>query len=356
MCALSIQTTINRNDRVKKQKAGILWLGVNGGADHSTPTCTFTGGPVTQSLACNTGHPTSPALHCALANTEPAAVLKDHYECFSVEIDNKVAHIQLSRPDAMNAMNRAFWNELPEIVRTIDAEALARVIVISSQGKHFSAGMDISVFSEQGAISNAGADRYVAAEAFRSNIQKIQSSFNALEDARVPVLVACQGGVIGGAIDMVTAADIRWCTREAFFCIAETNIAMTADVGTFPRLQRYIPEGWVKQMAYTGMRLDAAKAKEIGLVNDVFDTHEEMLKVVMDIAHEIARKSPLAVTGCKVMINYGRDHSTRDTLDYIGVWNAGMIPPSHMQEAFTAQAEKREPEYPDLLKLRDTPM
>lgn len=283
-------------------------------------------------------------------------MLKDTYECFSVEIDNKVAHIKLARPDAMNAMNRSFWNELPEIVRTIDAEALARVIVISSQGKHFSAGMDISVFAEEGAISNAKADRYIAAEAFRSNIRNIQSSFNALEDARIPVLIACQGGVIGGAIDMVTAADIRWCTKDAFFCIAETNIAMTADVGTFPRLQRYIPEGWVKQMAYTGMRLGADKAKEIGLVNDVFDTQDAMIEAVLAIAHEIASKSPLAVTGCKVMINYGRDHSTRDTLDYIGVWNAGMIPPPHMQEAFTAQAEKREAEFPDLLKLRDTPM
>ena len=155
---------------------------------------------------------------------------------------------------------------------------------------------------------------------------------------------------------MISAGDIRWCTKDAFFCIQETNIAMTADVGTFPRLQRYIPEGWVKQMAYTGERLGAAKAKEIGLVNEVFETHEDMMEHVLGIAKEIASKNPLAVTGCKVLINYGRDHSTADTLDYIGVWNSGMIPPSHMQEAFKAQSEKREAEYPDLLPLRTTPM
>ena len=172
----------------------------------------------------------------------------------------------------------------------------------------------------------------------------------------MPVLFAIQGGVIGGAIDMITAGDIRWCTKDAFFCIQEINIAMTADVGTFPRLQRYIPEGWVKEMAYTGMRLKADKAKEIGLVNDVFDTHEEVLAHVMSVAEEIAKKNPVAVTGSKVLINYGRDHSTADTLDYIGVWNASMLPPSHMQEAFTAQMEKRDAEFPDLLKLRTTPM
>ena len=283
-------------------------------------------------------------------------MLKKTHECFTVTVEDKVAHIVLNRPQAMNAMNKAFWNELPAIVNEIDGTAAARVIVISSTGKHFSAGMDLSVFGQDGAVTHGKVDRYVAAEAFRSNLKQIQSSFNALEEARIPVLIACQGGVIGGGIDMISAGDIRWCTKGAFFCIQETNIAMTADVGTFPRLQRYIPEGWAKQMAYTGERIGAAKAKEIGLVNDVFDTQEEMLDYVMGVAKEIASKDPLAVTGCKALINYGRDHSTADTLDYIGVWNAGMLPSSHMEEAFKAKSEKREAEFPDLLPLRRTPM
>lgn len=283
-------------------------------------------------------------------------MLKKTHECFTVSIEDKIAHIVLNRPQAMNAMNKAFWNELPAIVEEIDATAAARVIVISATGKHFSAGMDLSVFGGDGDGASGKVDRYVAAEAFRSNIKQIQSSFNALEEARMPVLFACHGGVIGGAIDMISAGDIRWCTKDAFFCIQETNIAMTADVGTFPRLQRYIPEGWVKQMAYTGERLGADKAKEIGLVNEVFDSQEDMLAHVMGVAKEIASKDPLTVTGCKVLINYGRDHNTADTLDYIGVWNAGMLPPSHMQEAFKARAEKRDPVYPDLSPLRRTPM
>jgi len=279
-------------------------------------------------------------------------MLRNGYDCFDVTIEDKVAHIVMKRADALNTMTKAFWNELPEIVETIDGEAMARVIVISSTGKHFSAGMDLANFS--GGAKEV--DRFVAAEAFRSNVRQIQSSFNVLEDARVPVLFALHGGVIGGAIDMISAGDIRWCTADAFFTIAEINIAMTADVGTFPRLQRYIPEGWVKEMAYTGRRLDAAKAKEIGLVNDVFDTHEAMIAHVMATAREIASKNPIAVTGSKVMINYGRDHNTADTLDYIGVWNAAMLAPPHMREAFEARKERRIPEYPDLAKLRRTPM
>ncbi|MEM6534783.1 MAG: enoyl-CoA hydratase-related protein [Pseudomonadota bacterium] len=281
-------------------------------------------------------------------------MLKQTHQCFNVSIEDKIAHIELSRGDAFNSMTRDFWNELPVIVREIDRDALARVIVITSTGKHFSSGMDLSVFSANDSLTDDTLDHYVSAERFRSNIRQIQNAFNALEDARVPVLIACQGGVIGGAIDMICAGDIRWCTKDAFFCIQETNIAMTADVGTFPRLQRYVPEGWVKQMAYTGERVKADKAREIGLVNDVFDTQEDMVAHVMGVAKEIASKDPLAITGCKTLINYGRHHSTADTLDYVGVWNAGMLPHSHMAEAFAAKAEKRPAVYPDLGKLKDT--
>jgi len=165
-------------------------------------------------------------------------MLKKTYQCFDVSIENKIAHIRLSRGDALNTMTRDFWNELPEIVRAIDEQALARVIVVSSTGKHFSAGMDLSVFAQDGAVHTESRDPYIAAEQFRSNIRQIQSSFNCMEEARTPVLFAIQGGVIGGAMDMISAGDIRWCTKDAFFCIQEINIAMTADVGTFPRLQR----------------------------------------------------------------------------------------------------------------------
>jgi enoyl-CoA hydratase len=215
--------------------------------------------------------------------------------------------------------------------------------------------MDLSVFGGNGDLAKQH-DRYVLAEKFRSDIRYIQDSFNAIEEARMPVLIACQGGVIGGAVDMVSAGDIRWCTADAFFCIQEINIAMTADVGTFPRLQRLIPEGWAREMAYTGRRLSAAKAKEIGLVNDVYETHEDMLAAVMETAREITSKDPLAVTGSKVLITYGRDHSTRDTLDYIGVWNASMLPPSRMNEAFQARSEKRDPQFTDLAPLKRKPM
>ncbi len=274
------------------------------------------------------------------------------YECFDVEIEHHVAHIRLKRPDAFNSMVRAFWNELPAIVKDINDNARARCIVISSTGKHFCSGMDLAVFGSGGTAGASDADRQTSGESFRYHVKVLQDAFSCLDEARMPVLVAIQGGCIGGAVDMTSACDIRYATTDAFFCIQEINIGMTADVGTFPRLCKLIPEGHVRELAYTGRRLTAQRAKEIGLVNEVFDTHEALLSYVMETAREIASKAPLAVAGSKVMINYARDHTIKDGLDYIALWNVGMFAPPHMQEAFKAKQEKREGNFPDLIPLR----
>ena len=275
------------------------------------------------------------------------------YECFNVTIEGGVAHLQLKRPEAMNSMIRAFWRELPEIINDIDDNAKARCIVISSTGKHFSAGMDLAVFTGgDSPVAGASAgkqDRYVAAETARHGLRNLHKSFSCLDEIRIPVLVAIQGGCIGGAVDMVSACDIRYCTADAFFCIQEINIGMTADVGTFPRLCKLIPQGWVRELSYTGRRLPAARAKEIGLVNEVFDTQEALVEHVLATAKEIASKSPLAVTGSKVMINYAREHNTEDALDYLAIWQSSMFSGPHMGEAFVAKREGREANFPDLL-------
>ncbi|MBS0385909.1 MAG: crotonase/enoyl-CoA hydratase family protein [Proteobacteria bacterium] len=272
--------------------------------------------------------------------------------CFDVRIENKIAHIVLNRPEAFNSMPRAFWNELPEIVHDIDENAKARVIVVSSTGKHFTAGMDLSVFTDGESITAGGGDSYSRAEAFRQLLLTLQDRFSCFDNARMPVIAAIQGGCIGAGVDMTSACDIRYATEDAFFQIAEINIGMTADVGTFPRLCKLIPEGWVRELAYGGRRLRATKAKEIGLINDVFPTQEAMLAHVMELAAEIASKAPVAVTGSKRMINHARDHSIADGLDYIATWQAGMFSPPHMAEAFAAKAQKRAPEFPDLAPIR----
>ncbi len=276
------------------------------------------------------------------------------YRCFNVEIADNVAHLQMKRPDEFNSMVVEFWKELPAIVGEIDDLAKARVIVITSTGKHFTAGMDLANFAGSVAGTAAAAqERGRRAANLRHHVLDIQETFNVLDRARMPVLAAIQGGCVSGGVDLTSACDCRYATEDAFFVVQEINIGMTADVGTFPRLCKLLPQGMVRELAYSGRRLPARKALEFGLVNDVFPTQEAMLAHVFALAKEIAEKSPLAVHGSKVMINYARDHTIADGLDYIATWQSGMYNPEiDMREAMTARKEKRKPAFADLMPIR----
>ena len=272
------------------------------------------------------------------------------HSCFEVELEENVAHLRMCRPDALNTFSREFWRELPEIVRELDDAGAARVLVLSSTGRHFTAGLDFELLS-----SELGTDDGVAGRSrvgLREMILQLQDSLSCLERARMPVIAAVQGGCVGGGVDMITACDMRYCSEDAFFCIQEINIGITADVGTLQRLPKIIPAGMVRELAYTGRRLPAGRAREIGLVNEVYPNQEAMLASVMEIAREIAGHSPLAVSGSKEMLNYARDHSVEEALNYIATWQAGMFHPQDVKEAFGAKQEKRKPAFQDLLPVR----
>ena len=181
----------------------------------------------------------------------------------------------------------------------------------------------------------------------------LQGTFTALEQARMPVLAAIHGGCIGGAVDLVTACDLRYASADAFFVIQEINIGMTADVGTLQRLPKLVPEGIARELAYVGGRLPGPRAYEVGLVNRVFDDHDALVAGTLEVAAEIASKSPLAIWGSKEMITYARDHSVADGLNYIATWQTGMFQPADMMETFSAKADKRDPAFDDLLPSPD---
>lgn len=274
------------------------------------------------------------------------------YKCFDVTVENKIAHVVLNRPEKRNSMIPEFWDELPHIIGELDENSAARVIVLSSTGPHFSSGLDTSVFGSStehsdDAETQKKLNKQRGAK-FYDTVKYMQQTFTCLEDCRIPVLAAIQGGAIGGAVDLITACDMRYMSGDGFFTIYEINIGMTADVGTFPRITKLLPEGIVKELAYTGRRMDATEAKGLGFVNQVFPDQQTLIAGVMKIAQEIASKPPLAIFGSKRIINYSRDHNTADALDYIGIWNASMLQSAEINEAFAAAKEKREAEFVDL--------
>ncbi|MBX3610095.1 MAG: enoyl-CoA hydratase/isomerase family protein [Hydrogenophaga sp.] len=268
--------------------------------------------------------------------------------CFSLSWTDHVAHLSLNRPQAMNTMGPTFWRELDALLTQLHQEGRARALVISSTGKHFSAGMDLETFG--GAITMDDASPQGRAAIF-DLLTDMQATFTKIERLRVPVIFAIQGGCIGGAVDMVTAGCIRYASTDAFFCIQEINIGMVADVGTLQRLPKLVPPGVVKELAYTGRRMSAQRAMAVGLVNEVFDSHAATVDAALQCAREIASKPPVAIWGSKQAIDYAREHSTEDSLRQMGWLQGAVWSNATVREAITAMKERRQGQFDPLAPL-----
>ncbi|MGI4812787.1 MAG: enoyl-CoA hydratase-related protein [Janthinobacterium lividum] len=274
------------------------------------------------------------------------------YQSFSLSVDAHIAHLVLNRPEKRNPLTRSFWQEFPEAIRALDAEASARVLVISSQGPYFCSGLDVSMLGNLQTLPTGERELTHARIAMPTtryeDIRGLQESFNALERFRMPVIAAVQGGCIGGGLDMVAACCMRYASADAFFSVFEINVGLPPDMGTIPRLKNFLPEGVMRELAYTGRRMDAQEAQQRGLVNQVFENQQAMLDGVMAIAREIATKAPLAVHASKRLISYARDHSTEDSLNYVALWIGGLISSEQIREAGKSRVERRPADFADL--------
>jgi enoyl-CoA hydratase len=276
------------------------------------------------------------------------------YTCFKVNVADHIANLVLSRPDELNTMSRDFWVELGDVLEEINKDSDIRVVVMSSTGKHFCAGMDLNAFSN--GVDNIPDDKKPdharIGEAVYRVAKELQEYISTLEKIRVPVIAAIHGGCIGGAVDLVTACDIRLASQDAFFCIQEINIGMAADVGTLQRLPKIIPDSKMREMAYTGRRMYADEAKENGLVSNTYESHEKLLEAANELAREIASKSPVAIYGLKAVMNYSRDHTVSEGLEYNALWSGAMLSQKDMAEAMTANVEKRDASFNKLVDVK----
>jgi enoyl-CoA hydratase len=265
-------------------------------------------------------------------------------ETVTVTVDAHIATVRLNRPDKANAMNAAMWQDIRKAFNWVDAEPEARVAVIEGEGKHFTSGIDLQMM--MGLLPQIKNDCEARTrENLRRVILDMQDTLTSIERCRKPVLAAIHGGCIGGGVDLISCTDMRYCSADAYFSIKEIDIGMTADVGTLQRLPKLIGDGIVRELAYTGRRVDAAEARQIGLVNKVFDTRAALQAGVRELAATIAAKSPLSIRGTKEMLNYSRDHSVADGLNFIATWNAAMLMSNDLTAAMMAGMSKQTPEF-----------
>ncbi|MCF6327450.1 MAG: enoyl-CoA hydratase-related protein [Devosiaceae bacterium] len=290
--------------------------------------------------------------YCVAGHTQQADHGKKasgmNYKCFEVSKADGVAHVKMCRPQKANSMNEDFWRELPQILKEFDQAGDVRVCILSGSGKNFSGGMDLSFFAKPEFATFDNARKREVMIGVAANLQGV---FNRIEKVRFPVIAAVQGACIGGALDMIAACDLRYASKCAQFSIEEINIGMMADLGSLQRLPLLMPEGLVREMAYTGQKIDAKRALESGLLNQVFRDHEEMMHAVFEIAKTIAFKSPLAIAASKKSFNYSRNNGLRDSLEYVGLLQAASLEPADIGVAMKGKSGKTDSTFKDLSPL-----
>ncbi|MEO0412236.1 MAG: crotonase/enoyl-CoA hydratase family protein [Pseudomonadota bacterium] len=268
------------------------------------------------------------------------------YSTLALSVDAGVARVTLCRPDELNTMTPTFWEEMITVFGEIDGRSDVRCVIISSTGKHFTAGLDLKSFADLAGDDSLDAGRQ--REKFRRKVKRMQESFSVIDQCRVPVIAVIQGGCIGGGVDLVTACDMRVMSEEAYFTIQEINIGIVADVGTLQRMPEQLPPAIMRELAYTGRKLKSEEAARYGFVNAVAADHAGALSKADDLAAEIAAKSPLAMTGIKAVLNHSRDHSVASGLDYVATWNAAMLQGEDPEAAIRAVMTKQAATFKDL--------
>jgi enoyl-CoA hydratase len=267
---------------------------------------------------------------------------------FDVEVNNSIAHIRFNRPEKRNSMNEDFWTMFPKEVEELDDSGEIRALIVSSTGPHFSAGIDLSMFKDDIVESETDNEIGRSRGYFLQQLKFLQNAVSCLEAARFPVVTAVQGGCIGGGIDLITAADIRICTKDAFFLIEEINVGLAADIGTIQRLPKIIPAGIAREWTMLGEKVSADRAKEVGLVSSLHDNHEEMMKNAFEIAEKLASKTPLAMWVTKETLNYSRDHTVKESLENVALWNAATLHKEDVMSTMMSKMQKKKPEYRNL--------
>lgn len=252
-----------------------------------------------------------------------------------------ITHVQLNRPDKRNAMNRAFWREMVECFNQIAEDSDCRVVVVSGAGKVFTAGIDLMDMASD-VLQPEGDDTARNAWNMRKIITKYQETFSVIEKCPKPVVVAVHGACVGGGVDLITACDIRLCTQDAWFQIKEVDIGLAADVGTLQRLPKVIgSRSLVNELALTARKMYADEAKSCGLVSRVLADKDVMMAAAMEMAGEIASRSPVAIQGTKINLIYSRDHSVAEGLDYMATWNMSMLQTQDVMKSAQASMEKK---------------
>ena len=267
--------------------------------------------------------------------------MPDNYTVISLEKKGRVAEVLLNRPEKSNAMNPEFWPQIRDAFEKIHKDPEIRAAILAGNGKNFCAGLDLVA----SAAVFKGTEGSPEMDSMYHVVMEMQESANVIEECRKPVIAAIHGVCIGGGLDLAAACDIRLCSKDARFSLREARVGMIADLGSLNRLPAIIGQGNTRELAFTAKDIDAERAFKIGLVNDVYADRDACLAAARALASEIASAAPLAVQGAKEVLNYCKDKSVRDGLDYVAARNCLVLKSADVMESVAAFMQKRKPDF-----------
>lgn len=264
------------------------------------------------------------------------------YQHIEVERDGHIATLWLDRPEKLNAMSEDMWEDIPNAMADLDADESVRVIVVAGRGKAFCVGIDVMFLA--GLMPDAPSEA-VKSQKLYEIIRRLQHTNSVFANSPKPVIAAVHGYCLGEGVNLISACDIRLASSDASFAIRETKLSVVADVGGLQRLPAIIGSGHLAELAFTGEDIDSARAKEIGLVNEVYVDQDDLLAGARELAAKIAANSPLVVSGIKKVLAANRGRTVEEGLDFVARWNSANLLSNDLYEAIGAYMEKRDPNF-----------
>uniref|UniRef100_A0A7E4VR63 Delta(3,5)-Delta(2,4)-dienoyl-CoA isomerase, mitochondrial n=1 Tax=Panagrellus redivivus TaxID=6233 RepID=A0A7E4VR63_PANRE len=264
-------------------------------------------------------------------------------EHLAIEQRGNVFNLQLNRPKLLNAVTGDTWRELKIAFDYLHQTPACRVIVVTGNGRAFCAGLDLKSGAEffMGVTQDESLDIARKASEIRAFLKVAQGAYSSIEACRKPVIAAVHGYALGAATSLITAADIRYATSDSILSIKEVDIAIAADVGVLQRIQKLVGnDSLTRELVLTARNFTGAEAKEYGLVSRTFPDKESLYDAAFLLADQIAAKSPVAVQGSKLALNYSRDHSVADSLEWMANWNISMLQSEDLIKAVMAASSK----------------
>jgi enoyl-CoA hydratase len=262
-------------------------------------------------------------------------------DSFSVEIADNIGVVTMKK----RAMDPQFFNDCLELTNSLKENNAVRAVVLKSDEKAFSYGLDLQAsFKEFGHLFIGGGLAGPRSELL-ALIRHWQAAMTGFAELPVPVIVAVHSWCIGGGLDLISACDIRLATRDAKLSLREARIGIVADLGSLQRLPNIIGGGLTRELAFTAADFSGQRAHEIGLVNHVFETVQEVHDHAMIMAKEIASNPPLTIQGVKEIFLRSEDAKLREGLNFVAAWNSAFLASEDLAEALSAHMAKREPNY-----------